>query len=165
VPPEIRLADPAEFPAVADLCVAAYAPFLGGDHRYLDVLRDVSGRAAAAEVLVAAEPGDGTVLGTVTFVPDGGPVGEIAGASEAEFRMLAVEPAAQGRGLGGRLLERVLHDSRRRGKAGIVCSSLPQMRAAHAVYRRVGFRRAPERDWSPVVGVDLLAFVRSLREA
>jgi ribosomal protein S18 acetylase RimI-like enzyme len=165
VAPEIRPAVPEEFPAVADVCVAAYAPFLGGDHRYLDVLRDVPGRAAAAEVLVAADLGDGNVLGTVTFVPDGGPLGEIAAPSEAEFRMLAVDPAAQGRGLGGRLLERVLDDGRRRGKAGIVCSSLPQMRAAHAVYRRLGFRRAPERDWSPVDGVDLLAFVRSLREA
>jgi ribosomal protein S18 acetylase RimI-like enzyme len=161
---EIRPAEPAEFPVVADLCVAAYAPFLGGDDRYLAVLRDVPARAAAAEVLVAADPGDGNILGTVTFVPDGGPLGEIAGPSEAEFRMLAVDPAAQGHGLGGRLLERVLDDSRSHGKDGIVCSSLPQMRAAHRVYRRLGFRRAPERDWSPVAGVDLLAFVRSLRE-
>ena len=160
---EIRPAVPAEFPVVADLCVAAYAPFLGGDHRYLDALLDVPGRAAEAKVLVAADRGDGNVLGTVTFVPDGGPLGEIAGPSEAEFRMLAVDPAAQGRGLGGRLLERVLDDSRRHGKDGIVCSSLPQMRAAHAVYRRLGFHRAPERDWSPVEGVDLLAFARSLR--
>jgi GNAT superfamily N-acetyltransferase len=159
---EIRLAAPEEFPVVADLCVAAYAPYLGGDHRYLDVLRDVPGRAAAAQVLVAADPWDGHVAGTVTFVPDGGPMGEIARPSEAEFRMLAVDPAAQGRGLGGRLLERVLDESRRRGNDGIVCSSLPAMRAAHRVYRRLGFRRAPERDWSPVPGVDLVAFVRPL---
>jgi GNAT superfamily N-acetyltransferase len=164
VSPEIRLAVPAEFPAVADLCVAAYAPFLRDDHHYVDVLRDVPVRAAAAEVLVAADR-DGRLVGTVTFVPDGGPLGEIAGPSEAEFRMLAVDPAAQGRGLGARLLERVLHDSRCRGKDGIVCSSLPQMRAAHRVYGRLGFRRAPERDWSPVPGVDLLAFARPLSGA
>jgi hypothetical protein len=32
------------------------------------------------------------------------------------------------------------------------------MRAAHRAYERLGFRRAPERDWSPVPGIDLYAF-------
>jgi ribosomal protein S18 acetylase RimI-like enzyme len=155
---EIRLAAPAEFPAVAELCVAAYAPFVAGDHQYLRELRDVPRRAAQAELLVAAEPDHGRVLGTVTFVPDGGPLGEIAGPDEAEFRMLAVDPAAQGRGVATALLRRIVDDSRRRGREGVVCSSLPEMRAAHRIYRRLGFRRAPERDWSPVAGVDLLAF-------
>jgi ribosomal protein S18 acetylase RimI-like enzyme len=155
---EIRHAAPAEFPALADLCAAAYAPFVAGDHHYLAVLRDVAPRAADAELLVAAEPCGGEVLGTVTFVPDGGPLGEIAGPGEAEFRMLAVDPAAHGRGVGTALLRRVLHDSRRLGRAGVVCSSLPEMRAAHRIYERLGFRRARKRDWSPVPGVELLAF-------
>jgi len=161
VPPEIRLAASAEFPAVAELCVAAYTPFVAGDHHYLAVLRDVARRASEAELLVAAEPDDGRVLGTVTLVPDGGPLGEIAAASEAEFRMLAVDPAAQGLGVGTALLRRVLDDSRRRGNDGVVCSSLPEMRAAHRIYQRLGFRRVPERDWSPVPGVELLAFAIS----
>jgi ribosomal protein S18 acetylase RimI-like enzyme len=161
VPPEIRFAAPGEFPVVAELCVAAYAPFVAGDHDYLAVLRDVARRAAEAELLVAAEPGDARVLGTVTFVPDGGPLGEVATPDEAEFRMLAVDPAARGRGVGTALLRRVLDDSRDRGNHGVVCSSLPEMRAAHRIYRRLGFRRAPERDWSPLPGVDLLAFAIS----
>jgi ribosomal protein S18 acetylase RimI-like enzyme len=156
VPLEIRHAAAAEFPALADVCVAAYAPFVAGDHVYVAELRDVARRAAGAELLVAAD--DGRVLGTVTFVPDDGPLGEIAGPDEAEFRMLAVDPAARGRGVGTALLARVLDDSRRHGRAGVVCSSLPQMRAAHRIYERAGFRRAPQRDWSPVPGVDLLAF-------
>lgn len=154
VPLEIRCAASAEFPAVAELCVAAYAPFVGGDDDYLAVLRDAAGRAAAAELLVAV--GDGVLLGTVTFVPDGGPLGEIARRGETEFRMLAVDPAAQGRGVGSALLRRILDASR--GRAGVVCSSLPAMRAAHRIYGRLGFRREPGRDWSPVPGVELLAF-------
>jgi ribosomal protein S18 acetylase RimI-like enzyme len=156
VPLEIRPAAAAEFPVLADLCVAAYAPFVAGDHLYIAELRDVARRAADAELLVAAD--DGRVLGTVTFVPAGGPLGEIAAPDEAEFRMLAVDPGARGRGVGTALLARVLDDSRDRGRAGVVCSSLPQMRAAHRIYERAGFRRAPQRDWSPVAGVDLLAF-------
>jgi ribosomal protein S18 acetylase RimI-like enzyme len=160
VPLEIRHAAAAEFPALADLCVAAYAPFVAGDHVYLAELRDVARRAADAELLVAAT--DGRVLGTVTFVPDGGPLAEIAGPREAEFRMLAVDPAAHGRGVGTALLRRVVDDSRRRGCEGVVCSSLPEMRAAHRIYERLGFRRVPQRDWSPLPGVDLLAFAIAL---
>jgi GNAT superfamily N-acetyltransferase len=161
VPLEIRPAEPAEFPEVADLCVAAYAPFLVGDGHYAAVLRDVARRAAEADLLVAVESTDGEVLGTVTFVPDGGALGEIARPGEAEFRMLAVGPAAQGRGVGTALLRRVLEESRHDGKVGVVCSSLPVMRAAHRIYERVGFERVHKRDWSPEPGVELLAFAIS----
>jgi ribosomal protein S18 acetylase RimI-like enzyme len=160
VPIEIRPAAPAELDAVADLCVAAYAPYLRDNGHYVTVLRDVERRVRGAELLVAAD--GGRVLGTVTFVPDGGPLGEIATADETEFRMLAVDPAAQGRGVGTALLRRVLDESAARGRAGVVCSSLPQMRAAHHVYERLGFRRVPERDWSPVPGVDLITFAVAL---
>jgi ribosomal protein S18 acetylase RimI-like enzyme len=154
---EIRPATPAEFPAIADLSVAAYAAFLVGDDHYVATLRNAERRAAEAELLVAAGP---EVLGTVTFVPDGGPFGEIAGPDETEFRMLAVSPAARGRGVGTALLRRVIDGSA--GRERIVCSSLPEMRAAHRMYERFGFTRAPERDWSPVPGVDLIAFLLTL---
>ena len=157
---EIRPALPAEFVAVADLCEAAYRPYLQAAGPYRAVLRDVARRAEHAELLVATD-GDG-VLGTVTFVVDGGPLGEIARPHESEFRMLAVDPAAQGRGVGAALLAHVIHASRARGKAAVVCSSQRQMRAAHRLYERAGFQRAPERDWSPTAGVDLLAFIAAL---
>jgi len=32
------------------------------------------------------------------------------------------------------------------------------MRAAHRIDRRLGFARVPERDWSPLPGVELVAF-------
>ena len=37
------------------------------------------------------------------------------------------------------------------------------MRAAHRIYERLGFRRVPGRDWSPVPGIDLLTFVFNAR--
>lgn len=158
---EIRPARPAEFAALAELTAAAYAPFVGAGDGYAAVLRDVAQRAAAAELVVAAAPSGG-LLGTITFVPAGGPLGEIARPEETEFRMLAVDPAAQGRGIGAALLGHVVDESRRRGRAGVVCSSLPAMRAAHRAYERLGFRRDPGRDWSPEPGVDLIAFALRL---
>src|SRR3954466_9101757 len=74
---EIRPARAAEFPAVADVCEAASAPYLQPNGHYRAVLRDVARRASAAELLVATE--DERVLGTVTLVADAGPLGEIAG--------------------------------------------------------------------------------------
>jgi ribosomal protein S18 acetylase RimI-like enzyme len=156
---EIRPVTAAEFGEVADVCEAAYAELVPPGSGYRAVLRDVARRAEEAELLVAA---DGRVLGTVTFVPAGGPMGEIAAPHETEFRMLAVDPAAQGRGVGAALLGRVIEESRALGRRGVVCSSLPEMRAAHRVYERAGFRRAPERDWSPNAEVALLAFTFAL---
>jgi ribosomal protein S18 acetylase RimI-like enzyme len=156
VPLTIRPATPSEFAAVGELCVSAYEGLLADDHFYVEVLRDAAQRAADAVLLVAVE-GD-ELLGTVTFVPDGGPLQEIARPDESEFRMLAVAPAAQGRGIGTALLQRVLDDSRAAGRRAVVCSSQPAMRAAHTIYTRLGFERLPERDWSPVPDVDLLAF-------
>jgi ribosomal protein S18 acetylase RimI-like enzyme len=161
VPLTIRTAEPAEFAAVGELCVSAYEGLLPQDHFYLEVLRDAAARAADAHLLVAVD-GD-ELLGTVTFVPEGGPLSEIAEPDESEFRMLAVAPAAQGRGIGTALLQRVLDESRAAGRRAVVCSSQPAMRAAHTVYTRLGFERLPERDWSPVPDVDLLAFGVPLR--
>jgi GNAT superfamily N-acetyltransferase len=160
VPLEIRRANPDEYAAVGELCVAAYGELLDGTGDYVKVLRDAARRARDAELLVAV---DEQVLGTVTFVPDGGPLGEIAAPDETEFRMLAVSPAAQGRGVGTALLRHMIDETRRRGRAGLVCSSQPAMRAAHRVYANLGFTRDPDRDWSPLPGVDLLAFALRLQ--
>ena len=145
---------------VADLCEAAYAPFVSGDSHYVAQLRDVARRAANAQLLVAAE--GQRVLGTVTFVPEGGPLGEIARPDETEFRMLAVDPQAQGHGVGEALVRACADEARRAGRARLVISSATDMTAAHRLYERVGFTRAPERDWKPVPAVQLRAYELAL---
>ena len=47
------------------------------------------------------------------------------------------------------------------GAAGMALSSLATMTSAHRVYGRLGYERDPGRDWSPLPGVDLLAFSKS----
>ena len=156
----VRPVRPEEYDRVGDLTVAAY-----GEDRdvgdYAATLRDVATRAAAAEVLVAVDD-DGTVLGSATAVFDGGRYGEIATPAEAEFRMLAVDPAAQGRGVGTALVRACADEARRRGRERLVLSSGRWMARAHRVYDRLGFVRDPARDWTPVPGVDLEAFVLDL---
>src|SRR5919108_680696 len=76
-----------------------------------------------------------------------------AGAGEAEFRMLAVSPMARGRGLGEALVRLCIDRAREDACTTLRLSTEPVMHAAHRIYRRLGFVRTPDRDWSPAKGV------------
>ena len=152
----VRPARPDEHAAVGDLRVAAYRAAGVLHEAYEPSLRRIAG-----EVLVAAGE-DGGLLGTVVFVDGPGPLHEVATPDEAEFRMLAVDPAAQGAGVGAALVRACAERARALGRRTLVASSRPQMRAAHRLYERLGFVRDPARDWVPVPGVDLVVFVRDL---
>ena len=153
----LRLATRADHEPVGALTVAAYSEFTHGPaDGYVDLLRDAARRDREAELWVAER--DGQVVGTVTIAPEGSRWREIGRPGEGEFRMLAVSPAARGQGVGEALSQLVLDRSREVDCRAIVLSSLHEMRAAHRVYERLGFRRIPERDWSPTLGVDLIAF-------
>lgn len=102
------------------------------------------------------------LLGTVTVCRAGSPWREIAEPDEGEFRMLAVGPATQGRGVGEALVRHVLHLFARERARAVVLSTTPQMQGAHRLYQRLGFTRCADRDWSPMPGVDLLAFEKVL---
>jgi GNAT superfamily N-acetyltransferase len=127
---------------------------------YVRELVDAPRRAREAEVWVAVAGGH--VLGTVTFCPVGSPYREIGRDDEGEFRMLAVSPAARGRGVGRALVELCLGRARELGYAGIRMSTMDRMTSAHRVYARLGFTRAPQDDWSPTPGVSLLAYTAPL---
>ncbi|RYB90984.1 GNAT family N-acetyltransferase [Nocardioides oleivorans] len=157
---ELRRIRPEEHAAAGEVCVAAYEPFLGGaEDDYRDRLRDVATRDAEAEVWVAVE-GD-RLLGLVTSCVPGSPWREIGRDDEGEFRMLAVDPAAQGAGAGTALARLCEERAREHGAVGMALSSLAEMTSAHRVYARLGYERDPDRDWSPMPGVDLLAFRKS----
>ncbi|MEU7923052.1 GNAT family N-acetyltransferase [Micromonospora zamorensis] len=155
----VRPAGPADFPAVARLTVAAYEADgqLKGEHGYGEVLADVSSRAASGEVLVAVDEVTDAVLGSVTFVLPGTPFAELSGPGEAEFRMLAVDPGAQGRGVGVALAQACVARAVELGcTALVICVRAGMAESAHRLYSRLGFVRAPEKDWAPAAGVDLL---------
>lgn len=157
----IRPAGTGDLAAVGEVTVASFAPFTRGPgDPYVERLRDAGARLAEAELWVAVEAEQ--VLGTVTTCPPGSPWRELAREGEGEFRMLAVSPAAQGRGVGDALVRHVLDHYRVAGAGSVVLSSLESQTAAHRLYARHGFVRLPERDWDPLPDVHLIAFRRPL---
>jgi len=159
---EIRLAVPGEYDAVGALTVEAYAydGFLPEGSDYASTLRAAADRAAKAEVWVAVDGAE--LLGTVTYCPPGSVYREIGLDDEGEFRMLGVSGRARGLGIGTALTVRCIERSRELGLGRVVMSSATYMTAAHRIYERLGFVRLPERDWSPITGVDLYAFALDL---
>jgi GNAT superfamily N-acetyltransferase len=157
----VRPAHTSELVEVGELTVAAYAAdgLLEPDDHYEQHLRDAVTRAREAEVYVAQLADlPGRLAGTVTFCPQGSPWSELAQPGEGEFRMLAVAPAARRRGVAAGLVGVCLERARELGYTAVVLSSLPEQQAAHRIYGRLGFRRTPDRDWSPAEGVGLQAF-------
>ncbi|MFE5818297.1 GNAT family N-acetyltransferase [Streptomyces sp. NPDC056479] len=152
----IRQVHPGEYDALGEITAQAYLQDdlldFGESDSYLGELKDVAGRAAAAEVLVAVE--DDRLLGGVTFVPCGGPMADIARPGEAEIRMLAVDGIARGRGAGEALVRACVSRARAtEGCVRIVLSTQRTMLGAHRIYERLGFVRTPDRDWNPLPDV------------
>jgi ribosomal protein S18 acetylase RimI-like enzyme len=159
----VRAAEPADFPALGELTVAAYRHDgqLEGDHDYETSLADVAGRSEAGDVIVAVDD-DGSVLGGVLLVRPGSVYAEISGAGEAEFRMLAVHPDAQGRGAGEALVRECLRRATAGGAGALVMCVRDFAVRAQRLYARLGFVRQPDRDWKPYPKVQLLALRRPL---
>lgn len=155
----VRPAHDSELGLVGDLTFEAYAAdgFVDADADYAGHLRNAAARAAAAELYVAQDE-SGAVVGTVTFCREGSPFTELARPGEGEFRMLAVPPQARRQGVAEALVGLCIERSRELGYHAVVLSSMAGQTDAHRLYERLGFRRTPELDWSPVHGVDLVAF-------
>ena len=129
---------------------------------YLDELADVARRAEEAVVLVAVDDRNGDLLGGITYVDTPGrwSSGDLDG--EAEIRMLAVAINVQGRGVAGKLVDACIARARDAGKRRILLHTTVWMQAAQRVYRRAGFRRAPENDIQLMPDLVLIGFVLDL---
>lgn len=156
----VRLATGEDLGAVTRVTLEAYCEdgFISPDDDYVAELADAAGRHHDAEVWVAVS--DAGVLGSITFCSSGTPYAELARVGEGEFRMLGVTRTARRNGVAETLVARCIDRSQELGHSALVMSSMREMAPAHRLYDRLGFRRLPERDWSPVEGIDLLAFTR-----
>jgi len=157
---EIRPVRPDEHEAAGALVEAAYLAggLLDNDRGYGAHVRDVAGRAPDQPVLVAVR--DGRLVGSVTLTPYGTPHSELAAPDELEFRYLGVAPEAWGAGVAQALVGAAEDYAVATGAVRMVICVISDNTRAHRLYERLGFVRAPERDWTPVPGVDLWAFTR-----
>lgn len=149
----IRDARPDERSAIRAITLQAY-------EQYAAVMEPDAwaGLAAAIESGLAVEEGerivaerDGRLVGSVLLFPpavDAYP-GETAPVGWPQLRLLAVAPEARGTGVGQALVKECARRARRMGATELGLHSSRSMEAAIRMYRRMGFVRAPERDFQP----------------
>ena len=133
---------------------ALYAEEYGLDHRFEALVAQVAG-----EFLARHDPArercwiaerDGVNVGSVFLVRKSDEV--------AKLRLLIVEPAARGLGIGQRLVTECVSFARAAGYRGITLWTNDVLVAARAIYQQAGFHlvaSAPHRDFGPpMVGED-----------
>jgi predicted N-acetyltransferase YhbS len=142
---------PEQAEAAGQVVVAAFEAVPGAHMNggYGAELADVAARAEVSEVLVAVD--QGRVIGCVTFVPDGAsPLAEQLGDGECQIRMMAVDPAYQGRGIGQVLLDAALDRARALGREAVFLRGPPavpgeRLRAGAGAGLAPRARPAPDR--------------------
>jgi ribosomal protein S18 acetylase RimI-like enzyme len=142
----IRIAEPHEYERVGELTVAAYRS-LPVDHLwggYEASILDTATRAKHADILVAVL--DEQLVGAVTYVDDpASPWREWSERDEAQFRLLGVDVAARGHGVGEHLVRACMERAGDDAKP-LIIHTTRWMEAAQRMYERLGFVRRPDRD-------------------
>jgi GNAT superfamily N-acetyltransferase len=107
-----------------------------------ETLADPFGRyvATGGDVLIARDGAE--ILGCVALEPEADGVFELS--------KMAVSPAAQGRGLGRRLLEAAIARARELGATSLFLGSNRRLGPAVHLYESVGFQHVPREDIGPM---------------
>lgn len=193
----VRDARAQDHAAIAHLTVTSYIDggHIDPEDEYIANLQDVAGRVRQARVLVgeveaaaltgtpeepaesvttAPDAGPATpsaagpvIAGSVVLTLPGMPLSETAWEGELEFRMLAVDPRVQRRGVARALVRAAIDRAEQlEGIGAVVLTTMETMTGAHRLYESEGFVRVPDRDWrlsdigqEPTDGVDQLYWV------
>ncbi|MBA3739113.1 MAG: GNAT family N-acetyltransferase [Actinobacteria bacterium] len=149
---EVRVATVAEHAAAGRVTAEAYREFVrpGDDdwERYLLRIADVTSRADRTTILVAVD--DGRVVGSLTLEIDGRVRDDEDDEQrplepeEAHIRMLGVDPAARARGVARALMAESEELARAAGKTFMTLNTTHRMKAAQAMYERLGYERTPD---------------------
>ena len=141
--PLIRLVRDDEIEAVGRLVVSAYSSAYDLNPRYRAELAAVRERAGSQQVWVAVDRG-GELLGTVTTPLPGARINAFSREGDMDLRMLAVPPAARGRGVAKALMRHCMRLGRERGATRLIFHTGDDMHLAVALYERMGFERVVE---------------------
>ncbi|MFP4149619.1 MAG: GNAT family N-acetyltransferase [Nitriliruptoraceae bacterium] len=132
---------------VGELTLAGYDAYGRIEGPYREHLADPRRRVDRCTDLLVAEVA-GEVVGTVTFVlpHDGEWEGRRIAEGDASFRMLAVDPRAEGQGVGRALVGACIARAEAHGARRIVITTMAWMDRAQRMYQRLGFQRRPDLD-------------------
>lgn len=159
--PTIRDFAPADAEAVNHLAVAAFAPFAP---KYSDwpvmaaSLSKMSALAASGEIVVAEV--ERRIAGAVAYMPPGAPKAAYFDADWPIMRMLVVDPASRGMGIGRLLTQECLARAVRDGASVIALHTSPIMTVALPMYLRMGFARL--RAAQPILGVNYAVYTKAI---
>lgn len=150
----IRDALPNERDAIADLTLRAYGEYATiMDPLAWDGLESAIKAAVSSndriDRIVALD--DGAIVGSVLLFPPS--IQAYAFSEERaawpEVRLLAVAPEARGKGVGEALVNECIRRAIAIGAHELGLHTSRSMRSAMRLYERMGFVRAPERDFRP----------------
>jgi predicted N-acetyltransferase YhbS len=101
----------------------------------------------------------GAIVGSVFLFPAGGDPAKAGGRMIwPELRLLAVDSAARGQGIGRALIAACIERARANGAPALGLYSSASMREALALYERFGFTRMPAYDFQPPGAELIMAF-------
>jgi GNAT superfamily N-acetyltransferase len=110
------------------------------------------------EIIVAED--DGQIVGTVAYVGPQAPKPAFFDPAWPVIRMLVVDPAARGKGIGRQLTEECLRRAERDQSGVIALHTTPIMTVALPMYLRMGFVRVG--DAPDILGVPYGVYVKTL---
>lgn len=155
----IRAATAKDAVEIDCLALAAFAQYSDLYDDWPAFSRNIGRMSQLDAELVVADEG-GRIGGAVGYVAPGKPRADFFEPGWAVIRMLSVDPAARGAGLGRRLTEACVARARRDGALVIALHTSPIQEVARAMYVRMGFEeRYPT---PPIYGVPYAVYLKTL---
>ena len=152
----IRNAHPAEFDKAGRLMYDAYSQLDGfpkpkDQPAYYEMLLNVGKFCSKPETKLFIATDSERLHGAVVYFNDMQYYGSGGMATKelhaAGFRLLAVDPAARGRGIGKMLTLACVEEARKNLKKSVIIHTTEAMRIAWQMYETLGFKRAPKLDF------------------
>ncbi len=166
----IRNAEPSEFAETGALMVRVYSQLEGfpkpaEQPDYYKMLANVGDLTNRPETeLLVAVSSEGQIAGAVVYFGDmqyyGSGGSAVNEQNAAGFRLLAVDPAVRGNGVGKRLTGECIRKAREKGVDQVIIHTTAAMQTAWKMYENLGFKRSEDLDFMqaqlPVFGFRLM---------